>query len=451
MRFKDKGDFGTLSTFVTPEREARVMRTSTVEKVDESGAVTQPKGVKVETAVPCQVKAYTPKYGGVDTSDAALSYLWFGHGSRAKGRPRPYLIKFWGVDADATQNGWRLYRALQFEGGVEWRKVIPLRSYVQQLWPQLLERAASMGFVPKHARGRKPKVARHFFLMKLDDPTVVHLPDWKLPKVMAAQDRESCAECGRPTRCRCPGCSKLCNHDVFLCNTSRHHCFTRYHQRLLRGDRFGDDAGGEGDAEEGEGVQCDDCDGSESDESDEDEPPAHRQRASSPADAPQPRGARQQPRPSPPPYPPPPPPAPPPPPPPATQCRNSSVLARTNPLPGDGKITFVEEGHKYTVYGQPIERSTTRVLATFFEEFDPVANTNQYYERWKSNRSHKYYKQIQDTLRAGGDDEAAKAAIRASWEAVGAEASRLGTALHLHCEFDLNGEVRSRDSNSKPL
>ena len=89
MRFKDKGDFGTLSTFVTPEREAKVMRTSTVEVVDESGNVTQPKGIKVETAVPCQVSKYTPMYGGVDTSDAALSYLWFGHGSRAKGRPRP--------------------------------------------------------------------------------------------------------------------------------------------------------------------------------------------------------------------------------------------------------------------------------------------------------------------------------------------------------------------------
>jgi len=48
MRFKDKGDFGTLSTFVTPEREAKVMRTSTVEVVDESGNVTQPKGIKVE-------------------------------------------------------------------------------------------------------------------------------------------------------------------------------------------------------------------------------------------------------------------------------------------------------------------------------------------------------------------------------------------------------------------
>ena len=74
MRFKDKGEFGTLSTFITPEREAVVQRTSTVEKVDESGAVIQSKGIKVDTTVPCQVSMYTPKYGGVDTSDAALSY-----------------------------------------------------------------------------------------------------------------------------------------------------------------------------------------------------------------------------------------------------------------------------------------------------------------------------------------------------------------------------------------
>ena len=70
MRFKDKGDFGTLSTFVTPEREARVMRTSIVEKVNESGEVTQPKGVKVETAVPCQVRTGTPHSARRSTPDA---------------------------------------------------------------------------------------------------------------------------------------------------------------------------------------------------------------------------------------------------------------------------------------------------------------------------------------------------------------------------------------------
>ena len=130
------------------------------------------------------------------------------------------------------------------------------------------------------------------------------------------------------------------------------------------------------------------------------------------------------------------------------QCRNSSALARANPLPGDGKIAFVEEGHKYTVYGQPIERSTTRILSTFFTEFDPVANTNQWYDKWKANKNHKYYKLIHSTLTAGGDDEAAKAVVRASWEAHGAEAARLGTALHLHCEYDLNGEVRFRSAAS---
>ena len=432
MRFKDKGDFGTLSTFVQPQRKAIVMRTSTVEKVDESGAVTQPKGIKVETEVPCQVANYTPKYGGVDTSDAALSYLWFGHGSRAKGRPRPYLIKFWGVDADATQNGWRLYRALQSEGGVEWRKVISLRSYVQQLWPALLERAASMGFVPKHARGRKPQVARHFFLMKLDDPTVVHLPEWKSLAVMPEEDRARCSACGKRTRCRCPGCSKLCGKDVFLCNTLGSQCFTKYHQTLLRDDRFGGSTGS-GDGSEDE-SSCEDC--SEA-EGEEDESPAHPARAAPPRAPP----TRCQ---QPPPPPPPPPPLPtpqlptqPPPPPPTTnlQCRNATTLARTNPLPDDGKITFVEDGHKYTVYGAPIERSCTGVMGAYFAPFDPVANTDEFYPAWqreysRGNQQHKYYSIIRDTLAAGGSHDDAARAIRASWEAKGVEAARLGTLLH---------------------
>jgi hypothetical protein len=45
------------------------------------------------------------------------------------------------------------------------------------------------------------------------------------------------------------------------------------------------------------------------------------------------------------------------------------------------------------------------VLSTFFTEFDPVANTNEWYDKWKANAKHKYYKLIQDTLKAGGDDE----------------------------------------------
>ena len=145
-----------------------------------------------------------------------------------------------------------------------------------------------------------------------------------------------------------------------------------------------------------------------------------------------------------------PPPAPPPAasPPPGPQCRNASTLALANPLPGDGKITFVEEGHAYTVFGQPIERSTTRVLGTFFAEREYLRD--EWFQKWKADRNHKYFKIIKQALDAGGDDEAAKAAIRASWEAKGAEASRLGTALHLHCEYDLNGEVSTLRPSPEP-
>jgi len=38
------------------------------------------------------------------------------------------------------------------------------------------------------------------------------------------------------------------------------------------------------------------------------------------------------------------------------QCRNADALAKTHPLPGDGTITFVEEGHKYTAYGEAVHR-----------------------------------------------------------------------------------------------
>ena len=48
---------------------------------------------------------------------------------------------------------------------------------------------------------------------------------------------------------------------------------------------------------------------------------------------------------------------------PPLQCRNADALAKANPQLGDGKITFVEEGHKYTAYGEPVHRSTTGVMA----------------------------------------------------------------------------------------
>ena len=99
------------------------------------------------------------------------------------------------------------------------------------------------------------------------------------------------------------------------------------------------------------------------------------------------------------------------------------------------------------MYGAPIERSCTGVMGAYFAPFDPKANTDEFYAAWqreyeKGNQQHKYYSIIRDTLAAGGSHDDAAKAIRASWEAKGAEAARLGTLLHLHCEYDLNGEVR---------
>ena len=85
-------------------------------------------------------------------------------------------------------------------------------------------------------------------------------------------------------------------------------------------------------------------------------------------------------------------------------------------------------------------------MGGYFAPFDPVANTNEFYPTWKreydaGNSSHRYFAIIRDTLAAGGSHDDAAAAIRASWEVKGAEAARLSTLVHLHCEYDLNGEV----------
>ena len=122
-----------------------------------------------------------------------------------------------------------------------------------------------------------------------------------------------------------------------------------------------------------------------------------------------------------------------------------------NPLPNDGEIIFTEEGHEYTVYGEKIDRSCTGVVGSYFAPFDPVANTNKFYAGWqreydRGNTAHKYYAIIHDTLERGGDHDDAAAAIRASWEAEGAKAARLGTLLHLHCEYDLNADALAPDA-----
>jgi hypothetical protein len=104
----------------------------------------------------------------------------------------------------------------------------------------------------------------------------------------------------------------------------------------------------------------------------------------------------------------------------------------------------------YTVHGQTIERSTTGVMGPYFP-YNPVAIADRFYDSWANPKDPRkahpiYHPMIKAELARGGDAESAKAAILALWEADGVEAARLGTKLHLHCEYDLNAEPLPRDA-----
>ena len=116
------------------------------------------------------------------------------------------------------------------------------------------------------------------------------------------------------------------------------------------------------------------------------------------------------------------------------------TLATRHPLPADAHIVFDPEPHTYHAWGQPVARSTTRLVDECFDAFDAAATVDQHYDGWKANPRSKYYRLVHGALADGCDDAAAKQRVRAEWEALGAEARRLGTALHAHCERDLNGD-----------
>lgn len=121
-------------------------------------------------------------------------------------------------------------------------------------------------------------------------------------------------------------------------------------------------------------------------------------------------------------------------------CRNASALATVHPFPADKHLIFEEEGHKYTIFEKTVDRSTTRVLGDFFGTFNPVACTAQFFAAWAANPHSQYHDQIQRMRGEGYDDDEVAARIRSDWTRLGEDASRLGTLLHLWCEYDCNGE-----------
>lgn len=132
------------------------------------------------------------------------------------------------------------------------------------------------------------------------------------------------------------------------------------------------------------------------------------------------------------------------------QCRNASTLARHNRLPGDGLITFEAHNHKYTVFGEAVQHSTTALVKDCFHPFDAQECFNKFYEGWKRNPTSKYYRRIQNVLNSGGTDEDAQGRIQANWSLEGETASRLGTKLHAFCEFRENEEKIECDPEIAP-
>lgn len=76
--------------------------------------------------------------------------------------------------------------------------------------------------------------------------------------------------------------------------------------------------------------------------------------------------------------------------------------------------------------------------SALFETFDPEGCTRAFFDRWARDPQSKYHETIQQVRERGGTDEEAAAIIRQGWATLGSEASRLGTALHLHAELVAN-------------
>lgn len=115
-------------------------------------------------------------------------------------------------------------------------------------------------------------------------------------------------------------------------------------------------------------------------------------------------------------------------------------LQRLHPLPHDDEVVLVQDTHTY--HRGPLEtaaRSVTTVVEQNFEPFDAVKTVTALYSMWKGSAKSKYYNTIQDALKNGGGDEAAKTAIHRLWTDKGREAREAGTRAHEAFELLANG------------
>jgi hypothetical protein len=121
------------------------------------------------------------------------------------------------------------------------------------------------------------------------------------------------------------------------------------------------------------------------------------------------------------------------------QCRNYSLLAMEHPIEEvDPHVEFNEELHVYTVFGELVPRSATKVVSQALAEqpFDAEAVIVKNLASWKAKPTSKYGEMIQ-----GLSDEKAISKIRDLWSS----ANVLGTKLHKRLEAHLNDESEPPD------
>lgn len=107
--------------------------------------------------------------------------------------------------------------------------------------------------------------------------------------------------------------------------------------------------------------------------------------------------------------------------------RGLRLLAEKNAHPRDYKISFEEEGHKYTIEG--MEESPTSVTTLIHHNF-PTFDADLVITKMMRSRNWSTSKYFGKT----------KEQIKAEWEASGTAASSLGTLMHADIERFLNEE-----------
>ena len=114
--------------------------------------------------------------------------------------------------------------------------------------------------------------------------------------------------------------------------------------------------------------------------------------------------------------------------------RNDGPLAIANPIPREGRITFDEQKHEYTIDGKIAPRSVTGLLHAYAPSFEParVILNMRASPRWDEHR---------EQFEAAGIETQRDEDIIAHWRLNGEIARARGTLLHYHAEQIANGRT----------